>query len=147
MFNISSALRLSAAVLGLAWAVSGQSATCSVASEGVRFGNYDPFEAADLIGAGYVHLNCDAEVAAEVSLSAGSGSFSARHMGNGQSQLAYNLHTDPQRLVVWGDGTGGSSTVTTSAQLADIPIYGAIGARQNVTTGSYDDTIIITVTY
>lgn len=147
MFNIPWALRLSAAGAALVLGGPGETATCSAASDGVRFGNYDPFASGDLDGAGYVHLSCDAMITAEVSLSTGSGSYWTRKMSNGQSQLAYNLYTDPQRLVVWGDGTGGSNAVTTSAQLADIPIYGAIGARQNVTTGSYGDTIIITVTY
>jgi Uncharacterized secreted protein len=64
----------------------------------------------------------------------------------GTSDLAYNLYTDPSRTLVWGDGINGSD-VSVSGSRIDLPIYGRIGARQNVPEGQYVDTIVLTISY
>jgi spore coat protein U-like protein len=63
------------------------------------------------------------------------------------SPLTYNLYTDASRLISWGDGSGGSSTVSMTGAAADIPVYGRMAARQNVPAGAYADTIVVTITY
>jgi spore coat protein U-like protein len=68
-------------------------------------------------------------------------------MSTGSDQLNYNLFVDASRVVVWGDGSGGSSTVALTAAAADIPVYGRVPGGQNVPAGSYIDTIVVTVTY
>ncbi len=121
--------------------------SCTVSSSGVNFGAYDTGDAADTRGTGSVRLSCDASVTATVAL-IGSGSSTTDHtMRNGASQLGYGLYADAQRSAIWGDGTGGSQTVTFDGTVVDHPIYGAIPARQRVTAGSYSDTITLTVSY
>lgn len=61
--------------------------------------------------------------------------------------MAYNLFIDPQRVMVWGDGTGGSNTVSAMSAEHDFPVYARAPARQNLTPGSYTDIISVTVTY
>lgn len=61
--------------------------------------------------------------------------------------LSYNLYIDPTRLLVWGDGSGLTTTVTNLALSADHTVYGRIPAQQNVTAGSYADLIVVTVTF
>ena len=139
--------RISVGALALAAASPGDAASCVIAPQGVSFGNYDPFSGSDLEAVGNIRLECDAVVGVTTSLSPGAGSYSARQMSNATSNLAYNLFTSSQRIAVWGDGSGGSDTVSATVQAADFPVYGTIPARQNVTTGTYQDTVIITVTY
>ena len=135
------------ALIAPGWASCSSSAICSVSSQGVSFGNYDPFQPSSTDGVGDVSLNCDAVVNATISLSTGTGTYETRIMDNGRSQLAYNLYADSQRIQVWGDGSGGSNTVSRRRRSGDIPVYGTIPALQNVTAGGYQDTIIITVTF
>jgi spore coat protein U-like protein len=136
-----------AALLAACAAAPAKAATCSVIPVGIAFGAYDPFSPTDLETAGTIRLECDAVVSATISLGTGAGDHTQRRMGNGQSALGYNLFTSSQRIVVWGDGTGGSSTVSVSTQAADLAVYGTVPARQNVTTGTYADTIVVTVTF
>lgn len=122
-------------------------ASCSVSSSGVSFGAYDPVDAADTRGTGTIRLSCDQSVNATVALTGGGASPLDHAMRNGTSELAYDLYVDAQRAGVWGDGTGGSQTVSFNGTVVDHSVYGAIRARQRVTAGSYTDVITLTVTY
>jgi spore coat protein U-like protein len=124
-----------------------QAATCDIVPQGVNFGAYDPFEPADLDGVGNIGITCDADVSDTISLSSGTGSYSPRTMTSGADQMAYNLYTNPQRILVWGDGSGGTDTVSATIRTGQFPIYGRIPARQNVPHGAYGDTIFVTITY
>lgn len=122
-------------------------AACNVTVVNVAFGNYDVFNTSDTDTTGTVKVTCDASTSYTIAISAGSGTFASRVMMNGSFQLDYNLFTDPQRLTIWGDGTGGTTTVAATDSGATYTVYGLIPARQNVQAGSYVDTLTVTVTY
>ena len=75
-------------------------------------------------------------------------------MSNGSSQLSYNIYKNVGRTIIWGDGTGGTGTMGDSYLLAlgashteTVSMYGKLTGGQNVSAGSYSDTIIATVVY
>lgn len=136
-----------AATLGCVAGRPALAASCTVSSSGVTFGTYDPVDAADTRGTGTIRLSCDASVNATVALSGGGQATIDHAMSNGVSQLAYTLYADAQRAAIWGDGTGGSQTVSFAGTVIDHPVYAVIPARQRVTAGSYEDTITLTVSY
>ena len=138
---------MAAAILAVAWGDPARAATCSVSASGVNFGSYDPLADSDADASGTIRLTCDEPTIATVTVEAASGSPSARAMSNGASRLAYNVYTSSQRTVMWGDGSGGSAAVTVQGSQADHAIYGTIPARQPVTAGMYQDTLIVTVSY
>ncbi|MET3441077.1 spore coat protein U-like protein [Variovorax paradoxus] len=122
-------------------------AQCTVSTTGLAFGAYAPFSTAPNNSNGSVQITCDAVASYSIALATGgSGSFD-RAMASGTYRLKYNVFTEPSRTIVWGDGTGGSSSVTGSGTAATIPLFGRIPARQNVGVGSYTDTLIVTVSY
>lgn len=117
----------------------------------LSFPVYDIFAASDDNGTGAFTLTCSANTPAMISLSAGgSGSFSPRTMGGpGGAVLSYNLYSDGGRSTVWGDGTGGSASVSRSLS-AGIPqtftVYARIFRNQaGVTAGQYSDSVMVTV--
>ena len=123
-------------------------AHCSASAVGVAFGTYNVFNTADLNSTGSVTVNCNqSSTTFSIALSAGAGTFASRALKNGTAVLSYNLFTDAQRLTIWGDGTAGTVTVSGSGTSASFTVYGKIPARQNVSAGSYGDTIVVTVTY
>lgn len=123
-------------------------AACTVSSTAVAFGAYDVFATTANDSVGSIKISCDTSTAYSIALSPGSGgSWSGRTLENGISELVYNLFVDAARTQVWGDGTGGTATVGATATSANHTVYGRITAGQNVTTGTYTDTVIITVTY
>jgi len=143
------ALTLGAALLAPARA--GAQARCrNISVSGVAFGLYDPVGAnatVHLDAAGTISYDCIAGARPVIiSLSrGGSGSYAPRAMRSGASTLAYNLYQDAARTVVWGDGTGGSSSVT-GPQGANrtLSIYGRVFAGQSPAVGAYSDAIVVT---
>lgn len=145
---------LSAALL---WALPSQAA-CTVGATALPFGNYSPLGALPKDAVGQVTVNCSFVVSVlttyTVKLSTGaSGQYSTRRLSSGGNTLNYNLYLDALRLLIWGNGTGGSSTVQ-HTQLIGIggytgthPVYGRIPAQQNIAPGSYSDTITVTLDY
>jgi spore coat protein U-like protein len=68
-------------------------------------------------------------------------------MLRGPYTLNYNLYTTASRTTVWGDGTGGTSTLNGLAFGATHTVYATVPARQNVRVGQYTDNIIVTLTF
>jgi spore coat protein U-like protein len=131
--------------------------SCTVTATGVSFGTYNMLTAAPNDATGTVRVTCilllDLAGSFTVDLSPGvSGSYTARTLRNGANSLTYNLYTDAARTQLWGNGTGGSNRVTQNFAgllLVDrsYTVYGRIPALQNVRSGAYSDTIVVTVTY
>lgn len=140
--------------------------TCVVASVPVAFPGYNGLSGSSVTSTGTVSLTCtgvtvlgltsvDADYTIALS-TGGSSSYAARKMSWLTNTLSYNLYKDIGYSQVWGDGTGGSSTVTggihqsgllVTSVTVNIPVYASIPASQKVPAGSYADTITITVTY
>lgn len=127
----------------------------SVSATPTNFGVYDPVSSAPTDANGTVTIACDlsADVlpAFSVSLSSGSGSYSARTMRSGSASLSYDLYTTASHTTVWGDGTSGTATQSGDGILVldsvSLTVYGRVPAGQYVDAGSYADTIIVSVEY
>lgn len=122
-------------------------ANCTVSPQNLSFGLYDPFSSATSDTVATITVTCDVETPFEIALGPGAGSYAARTMAGGTDTMIYNLYVDPQRTVVWGDGTGGSNTVSAVSARADFTVYARAPARQNLTPGIYADVVSVTVTY
>jgi len=129
-------------------------AACTISATGVNFGNYDVFTAAADDSTGTITLRCgNADNHVTVTLSRGSsGTFSPRRMAKaGGEQLAYNVYTDATRTTIWGDGTGGTSIYSQANppnnQDVVVTVYGRIPASQDVSVGSYTDTLVATINF
>jgi spore coat protein U domain-containing protein, fimbrial subunit CupE1/2/3/6 len=132
--------------LGLALAGTA-TAGCSINATTLNFGEYDVFDVSPADITGTLSVSCDADTPFQVALGPGQGNFAARQLQNGPNVLIYNLYTDPTRLSIWGDGSPGTSILSSSGTGASYTVYGRIPARQNVRAGSYADTITVTLTF
>ncbi len=140
-------------------------ASCNVTAPTLNFGSYDPLSVTATDSATNIVVTCNRTVATgaenvsyTLSLSSGTGSFAARTMLKGATPLNYNLYTTALRdaASIWGDGTGGSITVSASlppldqsftSRTANHTLYGRIPARQDVPIGSYTASVVLTITY
>ncbi len=68
---------------------------------------------------------------------------------SGTHELSYNLYTDATHTMIWGDGTGGSTTVSGTADQSgtEHTIYGRVPWQPQAVPGSYSDSIVITISY
>jgi len=134
-------------------------AACSMSVNNVSFGTYDVSGTAPLDSdTGKINISCTEDVnkaTVTISRSATSNSFNPRKMklATGTDFLNYNIYTTSARSTIWGDGTGGTSSVQVNrpqgkpnpwAQI--LIIYGRIPAGQNVSVGSYSDNLTVTLT-
>jgi spore coat protein U-like protein len=148
-FALPAALLLACAP-ATAWA----KVTCTVSATPVSFGSsIDPF-GSTLTSTGTVTVACtkgSTSATFTIALSAGkSSSFSQRYMEDSSSnKLNYNLYTTSALTAIWGDGTGGSSTVTGHNEKAttNYTVYGRLPLPQGVAANAYSDAITVTVTY
>lgn len=123
-------------------------ATCTVQTVSVAFGNYDPISGQVLDGVGSVRVQCTPATSYEIKLSAGHGSYASRALRSGLVSLFYNLYTNVSRSIVWGDGTGGTVTVSAMSQDQTHYVYGRIpGGQIQASAGSYADLIVVTVEF
>lgn len=126
-------------------------ASCAVSASDLAFGSYDTVTGSAVSGSTTVAVTCSSGTSYEIGLDAGLGTgatVTTRKMSNGGNTLNYSLYTDAAHTTVWGETASVdtvASTGTGSAQ--NFTVYGLIAASQVVATGSYADTITVTVTF
>jgi spore coat protein U-like protein len=133
-------------------------ANCLIDSAGdIAFGTYDPLGGSDIDVSSNLVTRCTKTTPYAIALSAGgSGSFAPRKMdsaGANTDQLSYNLYTDAPRTIIWGDGTGGTSTQggtgagILAAAAVTRSIFGRLFSGQDLSADTYSDTVTVTVSY
>jgi spore coat protein U-like protein len=129
--------------------------TCSVTANPLGFGNYTPGAGA-LAANTTVNVKCTKGTPFTVALNGGTttgGNITQRLMTNGTDTLQYNLYTTAAFATLFGDGTTGSTAPGTGTGLASavaVTVFGSLpdnATNQAVSTGSYADTVGVTVTY
>ena len=126
-------------------------ASCNFAvGSALAFGPYDPFATSPRDAASALVYRCPPGQSVRISLDRGlSGSFASREMRQGSESLLYNMYLDAARTVVWGDGTGGTSTgpgvaVRGPGGTTVAWVFGRIPAAQDAVAGAFGDTIRVT---
>lgn len=128
---------------------------CIIAAQALSFGSYDASAAKS--GSSDLTVRCSKGTPYTVKLSAGlTGTFAQRLLTSGSNSLQYNLFTTSALSSVWGDGSGGTSTLGgTGAGLAigsaiTHTVHGEVPnslSNQDAPAGNYSDTITVTVEY
>lgn len=142
------------ALLAVAGAASARD--CSIGTQPIAFGIYDPLQPTPLVALGGVTIDCRAgggRPDLRVEFSTGSsGNYATRTLRNGTSILNYNLYTEANAGVVWGDGSGGSQPVFARAEPPgqnplNIQIHARLPPGQDSAAGTHSDTIVVTVIF
>lgn len=139
------ALAAAVATLVLASAARAAPSCHGISVTSLAFGNYDVYSAAPLDSAGTISYNCPPPATPLVDISAGgASSFNPRLMQltGGTETLAYNIYVDAARTSVWISGIsvpqGNGKSVT---------FYGRIFPLQDVSVGTYTDTLLVTFNF
>ncbi len=138
----------------------GLNCSCSASAGALDFGAYNPWDANDVKLTTDIAVTCSAlvvglTVSYDIKLDSGlHGTLMDRKMSRGGETLSYNLYTDQDHTIVWGDGvTGGTQLVSDAYLLALLSVtrhytvYGKLPKAQNVGVGNYSDTITVTVVF
>lgn len=132
-------------------------ATCSVGAGTLDFGEIDP--TVQNFAESTITVSCTALTFYTVGLDGGSNpgttpfGFPFRRMGTAGSTIGYDLFTDPDHQNPWGDEGVGDTyerpPLETFGTVQDIPVYGVTEplVSVNVSTGSYQDDVFVTVDF
>lgn len=127
--------------------------SCEVAATPLAFGSYNSISATSADAVGTITATCTTGTSFTVTLNQGTGSGAlvvARKMtGPAGATLDYAIYADALRSSIWGDGSAGTTyhLATGDGMPKAIGMYGLIPASQRVATGSYADTITVTLSY
>jgi spore coat protein U-like protein len=124
----------------------------------LAFGAYDPIvvnAAGALDGTGTVTTTCTNGSAATVTLgqgaNAGGGSTDAvplrRMKDGGTNYLSYDLFSDPGHTTIFGNTDETGKDVTGTGGEVPTTVYGRVPPNQNMPAGTYNDTVVATVTF
>ena len=127
-----------------------EAAKCTITTTPIAFGIYNVFSAAPVDSVGSLLFDCIGAKTVSIAISQGqSGRFQPRTLKSGTESLYYNLFLDAARSTVWGNGSGGTETYITDPgkDPVNVTIYGRIPPEQDVTFGSYADSVTVTINF
>jgi spore coat protein U-like protein len=122
---------------------------CTFSAGDLVFGTYSGTQ---LDAQSSITLTCTSGTAWNIGLDAGTfagATVTTRKMtGPGTSSMSYSLFRNSGRTLNWGN-TVGTDTLsgTGSGSAQSVSVYGRVPASQNLPAGSYQDTIIATITF
>ncbi|VBB11053.1 Csu type fimbrial protein [Burkholderia stabilis] len=124
---------------------------CNISATNVSFGTASVLSGT-LAATGSITAQCTNGDAWKIALNGGNaGNVTAREMqrSGGGGTIGYGLYTDAARSIPWGDGTGGSTTVTGvgTGTSQVVTVYGAVPAQTTPAPGNYSDTITATISF
>ncbi|MBL8372764.1 MAG: spore coat protein U domain-containing protein [Burkholderiaceae bacterium] len=135
-------------------------AACTIATNPLAFGNYNPLSGSALQSNTTMDVTCSVGSVPTVSLGAGNNVLgNQRRMANGTERLNYSLNQPSANTpgagcaytTSWGDGTVAGSalalTAATSLAARTYNVCGEIPAGQSAATGSYTDVVVATVSF
>lgn len=157
-------LLLPAALSCLAAAAQAASPGCEVSATGPAFGAYYPSDPAAATTTGSIEIECwrvlnNNPYNVTISLGAGGAGNFTRRMSSGANRLYYNIYRESSFATIWGNGSGGSQTVSMSVPLTPSlfgvlwtgtvvrAMFARVNPTQYVPTGAYSDTITVTINY
>ena len=122
---------------------------CSIAGSTIDFGTYSAGQQAALDAQGAISYSNCAAGTLNISLDGGTaGNVASRTMSNDNSDsLSYQLYRNSARNQVWGRGADAQQVVLLVPDSGSVPVYGRIPGGQNVPSGSYTDTVNVTLTF
>jgi spore coat protein U-like protein len=130
-----------------------EAAGCTISTTGVAFGSYNVFSSSPVDSTGTIVYRCNGNVdSVLIAITKGqSSTFLPRQLGRGNEQLSYNLYRDAARTLVWGDFNGGTSAYLQidppNNQNVSLTVFGRIPPGQDISAGSYSDTVTVVVLF
>ena len=142
--------RLAAAALAfaaLAAASAHAAPTCkNISVTALAFGNYDVYNAVPTDSAGTISYSCPSPLTPTVTIDAGLAFAAGRRrmtLAPATDWLSYDIFVDAARTVVWAS----TPVSVPSGNGNSVPYYARVFAQQDVSVGSYSDTLVVTFNF
>ena len=120
----------------------------------IAFSAYDQTAGDDLQSTGTMTSTCTSGGAAKITMGQGSGGNESstdanpvRQMTNGASKLRYDLFSEDSYTTAWGNTSGTGKPFTGTGGVQTFTAYAQIPKNQAVISGTYNDSVAVTLTY
>lgn len=124
---------------------------CAVSAGPLAFGPYSASSGSPVTANSSISVTCTSGLHYTVALDGGTTTLTpaARAMTDGSHNLGYALYTSSGYSSIWGDGTAGTVTQAGigNGSAQPMTVFGRIPASQFVASGSYTDTVTVSVIY
>ena len=118
----------------------------NLAVTALAFGTYDAYNATPTDSAGTISYSCPPPTTPTVTIDAGQAFANGRRrmtLAAGTDWLSYDIFVDAARNTVWS-----STPVSVPAgNIVSVPYYARAFALQDVSVGSYSDTLVVTFNF
>jgi spore coat protein U-like protein len=131
-------------------------ADCSVKDSVILFPAYDVFGKAPVDAVGELRYTCapnqkNVTPTIRITFGPAAGGGFVRTMLHGPDTLKYNLYLDAGRTLEWGDGSAGTGAYVGACcavgKFATMSVYGRIPAGQDVSAGTYVDSLLLSIEF
>lgn len=128
---------------------------CTVTVSPLNFGSNAGLLNSDVDATTTLGVQCSRTTPYNVGLDAGQnsgGDINARRMVLGGSAVGYQLYMDAARSIVWGNTIGTDTAHDVGAGMGSgniqtLTVYGTVPSQPTPPAGTYEDTVVVTVTY
>ena len=113
---------------------------CRIAAADLAFGTYDPLginETSPRDADTRILVSCTKAISGTLTLQTAHGAPAAAFPVSGPDQLGYALYRDSGRTTFWSNYVSGKP----NRKSFEVPVFGRIGAAQDVPDGDYTDTL------
>lgn len=124
--------------------------TCTVNANDLDFGS-NGFLASNVDTSSSISINCNSGLPYAIGLNGGlSGATNPtlRKMNNGGNDVTYGIYQNAARTIPWGDSFGTNTISSVGTGLGQtFTTYGRVPPQTTPSAGTYNDTIVVTVSY
>jgi spore coat protein U-like protein len=120
----------------------------------VNFGSHGVLSA-DQTAQGSISVQCTNNQSYTLALGAGSGAGASANtadgrfmtLASGTDTVSYGLYRDSALAQPWGDTSTNLFSGTGTGNAVAIPVYGKVPSQMTPQAGTYNDTVVVTLTY
>jgi len=113
----------------------------------LAFGSYDVYGPSPLDSAGTISYSCPPPALPTVTIDQGLSFGNGRRrmaLGLGSDFLEYEVYVDAARTTIWPSA---NAIPVPQGNGSSVPFYGRVFALQDVSVGSYTDTLVVTFNF
>lgn len=122
--------------------------SCTVSASTLNFGTHSAMTS-NIDANSTLTINCTSGLPYSISLNGGLSNAqpTQRRMTLGSNAIIYGLYSNSARNAPWGNTTGQIVSRTGTGATESVPVYGRVAPQPTPISGTYTDTVVVTINY
>jgi len=122
--------------------------SCTVSADPINFGTHSALTS-NIDANGRLVINCTNGLPYSISLNGGlsNAAPTQRRMTQGTGAVIYGLYSNSARTLPWGSSPTEIISKTGTGSSENVTVYGRVAPQATPFTGTYSDTVVVTINY